>query len=59
VSSDTNVATATRMGQRRGELFRDTGVPQRNPFSDDNFSALAQAWRRAYLEASKVTAPTA
>ena len=41
------------MGERAGVTWRDTGVPQPNPFDRDQLPELAQAWRAAYLKAAQ------
>jgi hypothetical protein len=49
--NDQQKAAAAQMGTRAGEAFRDTGVPQRNPFRG-KAPELAAAWRAAYLAAA-------
>lgn len=44
-------ASASAMGARAGETFRDIGAPSPNPFDQDRRPALAEAWRRAYFAA--------
>lgn len=58
MTTATALAAATRMGERRGRLFAETGLPARNPFQGVPGSEdLAQAWRRAYFAASAPTPP--
>jgi hypothetical protein len=52
--SAVDVSSATAMGRRAGEAFKETGQPTRNPFTDAKHPGLAAAWRRAYLAASKM-----
>jgi hypothetical protein len=51
MATEQALASATAMGKRRGEQFRDTGLPAANPFVKPEVKDLGQAWRRAYFQA--------
>jgi hypothetical protein len=41
------------MGARAGAVFRDTGIPSRNPFrGNPNLVGIARAFDRAYFDAA-------
>lgn len=51
VLSDDTVGRASTMGARAAASFIETGVPSPNPFPREKWPDLADAWRRAYLDA--------